>query len=134
MLQLVLASLKAFPPEVKKQRDQLKQRFYDVLCNDHGYVPLTKPLTPGAIDGVTKEGIEITGLSLPRGVRIDINVPVDAPATALYHRVSCGRIDYLSAKEEMFVTEDNLEDQVANTIALANPGIFLARRYKDRII
>jgi len=111
----------------------LKPALYAKL-QEYGYRQAEQLRTPGYIDGVVCDGVEISGVPLPEGLRIDISVPVDAREDDLFLRVSCAGKNYLSARAELYAHLGNLDAVVQRAIEIAERGKGVFCFNKDKAI
>jgi len=113
--------------------EALKPALYAKL-REYGYQPAEQLRTPGYIDGVMCDGVEISGVPLPQGLRIDISVPVDAREDSFFQRVSCAGRTYLSAREMLYAHPLDLDAVVQRAIEIAERGKGIFSFNQDKAI
>lgn len=109
--------------------------FYDRLITEHEFKIPEVIRTPGyAGMCISYEGVEICGVPLPHGLRIDISIPVNARPDAVYRTTSCMGKKFLSARELIFANEENLEECIRKTLEIVAVGKAVYYYNKDKLI
>jgi len=112
----------------------LKPLLYEKLIRDHGFGVPDSFRTPGYVDGVVLNGVEIAGFPLPQGLSIYISVPVDAREDDNFSRWRDMGKTFLAPRKPIFATIDNLEEQIRRVVELAKHGAAVFYFNRDKVI
>lgn len=106
------------------------ERFYDELVSLHNFSRTEEWETPGNYGvGVVNQGVEVVGVHLPEGVRIDISIPIDMQGDHFFRRLRCAGSYHLGQAEELYLRDDNLTHVVERTVEIAKHGMELRAQY-----
>jgi len=105
---------------------RLKTELYSTLVEKYDFERVSDSKFPGTVDGVVNDlGIEITGVPVVKGLRININLPVEARRDATFTLFSCGDKEYLANRESIFANRYTLGDCVTKAVEIAKLGRYI---------
>ena len=116
--------------------EALKEKLYSALVEQQGYSISNEPRIPGYHDCVAKEGIEISGVTMPldQRVRVDMSLLVLAPADKDFGETYCGGLSCLSPRKQIYVTQDNLTGVLQSLAYFAEKGKIIIDSNPDKRI
>ncbi len=113
---------------------KLLPTLYETLVRNYGFTALEQLRTPGALNGVTRDGVEIYGVPHYDAVRVDVSIPVDAREDITFFRASCGGKYSLTARETILVTPNDFIQGLETAVTIAERGRAVFHYNQDKII
>ncbi len=115
--------------------EALKEQLYAAL-EQQGYSRSNKPRTPGYYDCVRKDSIEISGVIFPqrKDLRVDVSLLVNIPGNKNFGETNCGGLYFLTPRELIYATGDNLQEILDKLADIAEKGRRIADENPDKSV
>ena len=108
----------------------LKSILYAELIS-RGYLRVPEPSTPGSVDAVEMNGVEISCVPMNPGLRIDVDVLVDTASVGPFQRVGCEGRYFLSNRPSLYATFQTLPECIDYAVQIAEHGMEILRRNRN---